>query len=142
MREINLDHRFCWNCYNFEDRRDIDGVVLCAKGHTPGTTCKDFVEREERLMEIRLNGRFCWNCCNFEDRREIDGALLCAKGHYPEGNCEDFVGRERKLRGITNNNRHERVIVKAILMANRNPKNHSISLQNLILKWKNSCKGS
>jgi hypothetical protein len=132
-----MDHRFCWNCYNFEDRRDIDGVVLCTKGHTPGTTCEDFVEREEELTEIRLNGRFCWTCCNFEDRRETDGALLCVKGHHPEGNCEDFADKEKKFRDITNNNRHERAIVKAILMANKNPKNHSSSLQNLILKLKN-----
>jgi len=62
-----MNHRFCWNCYNFEDRRDIDGVVLCAKGHTPGTTCEEFAEREDKLIEIRLNGHFCWNCCNFED---------------------------------------------------------------------------
>jgi len=135
-----LNHRFCWNCYNFEDRRDIDGVVLCAKGHTPGTTCEDFVEREERLMEIRLNGRFCWNCCSFEDRRKIDGALLCTRGHRPEGNCDEFVDRNGKLREINNNNRHERALVKAIIMANKNPVKHSIGVQNLLLKWKNSCK--
>lgn len=136
-----MNQRFCWNCYNFEDRRGIDGAALCAKGHVPGTICEDFVEREEGLMEIRLNGHFCCNCRNFEDRREIDGVLLCAKGHYPEGNCEDFVDRERKLRDVTNNNRHERVFVKAIKMGNKYPINHSISMQNLLLKWKNSREG-
>jgi hypothetical protein len=131
-----MDHRFCWNCYNFEDRRDIDEVVLCMKGHTPGTTCEDFVEREEKLMEIRLNGNFCWDCCNFEDRREIDRALLCARGHRPEGNCDEFVNRNGKLREIDNNNRHERALVKAISMANKNPVNH-IGVQNLLMKCKN-----
>lgn len=131
-----MNHRFCWNCYNFEDRRDIDGVVLCAKGHTPGTTCDDFVQGEDRSTEIRLNGHFCWNCCNFEDRREIDGVILCAKGQHPEGNCDEFLDRNGKLREITNNNRHERVFVKAIVMENRNPVNHSISMQNLLSRWK------
>ena len=105
-----MNERFCANCYNFEDRRDIDGVVLCAKGYNPETCCKDFVDREKKLrgakvMENRLNGRFCWNCDNFEDRRHIDGALLCAKGHHPKGNCEDFVDRNKKSRDTTNNNR-------------------------------------
>jgi len=131
-----MNHRFCWNCYNFEDRRDIDGVVLCAKGHTPGTTCEDFVEREDEMTKNRLNGHFCWNCCSFEDRRGLDGVILCAKGHHPEGNCDEFVDRNGKLREITNNNRHERVLVKAILMENKNLINQSISMQNLLLKWK------
>lgn len=104
----------------------MDGVVLCARGHSPGTLyCEDFIARDENLiesgvMEIKLNGRFCWNCNNFEDRREIDGVLLCAKGHCPEGRCEDFIDRDKKLREITNNNRHERAIAKAILMENKN----------------------
>lgn len=132
-----MNRRFCWTCYNFEERRDIDGVALCTKGHTPGTNCEDFIEREERLIEIRLNGRFCWNCRNFEDRRDIDGVLLCAKGHRPEGNCDDFVDRAKKSMEIANTNRYERAVIKAIVMENRNSANFSISLQNMILEWKN-----
>jgi len=66
---------------------------------------------------------------------------LCAKGHHPEGNCDEFVDRNGKLREITNNNRHERVVVKAIIIGNKNSTNQSISMQNLLLKWKNSHKG-
>ncbi|MGQ9459879.1 MAG: hypothetical protein ACUVRA_01420 [Candidatus Bathyarchaeaceae archaeon] len=140
-RKEKMNHRFCWNCYNFEDRRDIDGVVLCTKGHTPGTTCEDFAEREE-VMGLRLNGHFCWSCCNFEDRRNVDGVILCARGHHPEGNCDEFVDKNGKFREIADNNRHERVLVKALVMENKNPVNHSISMQNLLLKWKNSHKES
>jgi len=137
-----LDGGFCWNCYNFEDRRDIDGTVLCAKGHVPETTCEDFMARNKKsrqvnVMEIELNGWFCWNCNNFEDRRDIDGALLCTKGHRPEGGCEDFAGRYEKLREISDNNRYERVLVKAILMENKNPTSYSVSLRNTILRPEN-----
>jgi hypothetical protein len=37
--------RFCIECKNFEDRTDIEGVVVCAKGHTPGISCPDFQDR-------------------------------------------------------------------------------------------------
>lgn len=139
---LKLSGRLCWNCYNFEDRRDIDGAVLCARGHAPGTYCEDFIARDENprganVIEIKLNGRFCWNCHNFEDRRGIDGVLLCANGHCPEGGCEDFIYRDKKMRDIANSNRHERVIVKAILMENKNPINYASSLQNTTLKLKN-----
>jgi len=83
-----MDHKFCWNCYNFEDRRDIEGVVRCDKGHTPGTTCKDFVAREDKFIEISYNS--CWNCCNFEDRRDIEGVVVCYKRHRPKTNCDDY----------------------------------------------------
>lgn len=129
-----MRHSFCWNCYNFEDRRDIDGVVLCAKGHAPRTPCEDFVEREEPV-KIGSNSRLCLNCRNFEDRRETDEALLCARGHCPEGSCEDFINKGRKLGNIANNNRYERVTVRGILMSNTNA-----LLQNLKMKWGNSRK--
>jgi hypothetical protein len=139
--KLKLGGRFCWNCYNFEDRRDIDGVVLCAGGHTPGICCEDFIARDENLrevdtMEIKLNGWFCWNCGNFEDRRGIDGVLLCARDHSPEGGCEDFIDRDKKLRDIANNNRHERVIVKAVLMENKNPMNYAGNLKKHDIKSK------
>ena len=86
----------------------------------------------------KMNHRFCWNCHNFEDRRDIDDVILCVKGHHPEGNCDEFADRNGKLREITNNNRHERVLAKALVMANKNPINYSINMQNLLLQWKNS----
>lgn len=132
MAENDMNHRFCWNCYNFEDRRDIDGVVLCTKGHSPGTICEEFVERDDCSMGIRLNGHFCWNCSSFEDRKGIDGAILCARGHYPEGNCDEFLDKNHRLVEIANNHRQERVFVKAILMADMNPINHSTSMKNLL----------
>jgi len=86
-----MDHRFCWECYNFEDRGNIEGTVLCAKGHRPGISCDDFVPKYENLPEIMLLTRFCSECQNFEDRRHIDGTVLCAKNHRPGSNCDDFA---------------------------------------------------
>jgi len=40
-----LKTRFCLECTNFEDRNEIDGAVLCAKGHSPGVNCPDFQDR-------------------------------------------------------------------------------------------------
>lgn len=83
--------RFCWECYNFEDRVNIDESTLCTKGHRPGISCNDFVSKYEDAPEVTLHTRFCSECQNFEDRRHIDGTVLCAKNHRPGSNCEDFV---------------------------------------------------
>lgn len=118
--EKRLKGRMCWTCYNFEDRRDIDGKALCAKGHTPGLRCEDYIARDRRLGEIKLKERFCWSCSNFEDRRCIEGALLCGRGHFPKDGCDDFVDRTRKLKEIGDNNRYERAMIRAILMERNN----------------------
>jgi len=88
-----LKTRFCLECTNFEDRNEIDGAVLCAKGHSPGVNCPDFQDRFEGVKGVASKTRFCLECTNFEDRNEIDGAVLCAKGHSPGVNCPDFQDR-------------------------------------------------
>ncbi len=94
---LNSVTRFCRDCYNFEDRRDIDGTVVCAKNHSPGVCCEDFVVRDEGLRETRLNVRFCSECIHFEDREDIDGNALCARNHNPGVGCEDFVDKLEEL---------------------------------------------
>jgi len=88
-----LKTRVCLECINFEDRKEIDGAVLCAKGHKPGVNCPEFHDKSEGLREAASKTRFCLECINFEDRKEIDGTVLCARGHSPGVNCLDFQDR-------------------------------------------------
>lgn len=94
--------RFCKDCYYFEDRRDIDGTVLCAKNHIPGVWCEDFKPRDESINENRLYNRFCSECAYFED---VNGTPVCAKNHTPGVACEDFVDRIEKLTKTCTQNR-------------------------------------
>jgi len=90
---IRLETRFCIECENFEDRGEIDGVVVCAKGHRPEIACADFKDKFRDMRKVNLKIRICGECENFEDRGEIDGTVLCAKGHRPGVSCEDFKDR-------------------------------------------------
>lgn len=109
---------FCKECYNFEDRRDIDGTVLCAKNHVPGVCCEDFIIKDENLKDPRLNTRFCSECAHFEDRGDIDGTVLCAKNHIPGISCEDFVDRLEKLTKICTQNHIKTTIIDHYLNNN------------------------
>jgi len=110
----------CWNCYNFEDRRDIDGTVLCSKNHVPGICCEEFEVRDEGLNRDRLNVRFCLECRNFEDRRGIDGMAVCAKNHRPGVSCEDFIDRFEKLGEIRTQNHIRTSLIEHYLYATPN----------------------
>jgi len=123
--------RFCKECYNFEDRRDIDGTVLCAKNHVPGVCCEDFIVRDERLKETRLNIRFCSECANFEDRGNIDGTVICARNHIPGISCEDFVDRLEKLTKIRTQNHIKTTIIEHYI--NNNSAKKSIENTQAIL---------
>jgi len=114
--------RFCNECYNFEDRRDIEGTMLCAKNHIPCVSCEDFKVKDENLKETKLNTRFCSGCANFEDREDIDETVLCAKNHIPGISCEDFADRIEKLTKIRTQNRIETTIVEHYLNNNSNEK--------------------
>jgi len=92
-----LKARFCLECKNFEDRNEIDGVVLCARGHEPKIACPEFQDRIEELRKTASETRFCYECKNFEDRIEIDGNVLCAKGHEPGISCPDFQDRRTDI---------------------------------------------
>ncbi|MEM3407249.1 MAG: hypothetical protein QW806_06015 [Nitrososphaerota archaeon] len=85
--------RFCLECKNFEDRMEIDGNVVCARGHDPGINCPDFKDKFEDIRNVASKTRFCIECKNFEDRRELDGNVVCAKGHNPGISCPDFQDR-------------------------------------------------
>ncbi|MBS7634694.1 hypothetical protein KEJ34_04265 [Candidatus Bathyarchaeota archaeon] len=85
--------RFCIECENFEDRMEIDGVVLCARGHRPGVACQEFQDRFEGGKATASKTRFCIECKNFEDRTDIDGVVVCARGHYPGVSCLEFRDR-------------------------------------------------
>ncbi|MEM1547303.1 MAG: hypothetical protein QXP91_12705 [Candidatus Methanomethylicia archaeon] len=88
-----MDSRFCLECKNFEDRMEIDGVVLCIKGHHPHIACPEFQEKFEGVKATASKTRFCIECKNFEDRMDIDGCVLCARGHYPRVSCPEFQPR-------------------------------------------------
>jgi len=85
--------RFCLECKNFEDRKEVDEVILCARGHRPSVSCPDFQDKFEGLRETSSKTRFCLECKNFEDRKDIDGTALCAKGHRPGVTCAEFQDR-------------------------------------------------
>ena len=86
-----LQEKYCWECYNFEDRGNIDETVLCAKGHHPEIGCDDFAPKYKNPPKVTSNTRFCSECLNFEDLRHINGAVLCAKNHRAGSNCDDFT---------------------------------------------------
>jgi len=85
----------CRDCSNFEERRDVDGVVLCAQLYGPFTCCEEFELKDKKLSVNKMYNRFCIACINFE---EIGGVPVCARGHFPEATCESYVSRFNKLR--------------------------------------------
>ena len=86
----------CRDCANFEERRDIDNVVLCKKNRRPHVCCEDFKPMDESFNN-RLYYRFCVDCTYFEDVNETP---LCAKNHIPGVACEEFTDRYEKARAL------------------------------------------
>ena len=109
--------RFCRECANFEDRRDIDGIVLCAKNMGPYVCCEEFEPRDESINANRLYNRFCFECANFED---INGIPLCAKNHTPEVACDEFKSRIEKLK-VARQNNHMKTALVVYAAAHSNP---------------------
>lgn len=56
-KEIESIERFCWNCQNFEDRRDLDGSLVCAKGHSIEGNCDDFIDKNQKLRAYARGGQ-------------------------------------------------------------------------------------
>ena len=94
--------RFCRDCANFEDRRDIEGYALCAKNLGPYVCCEEFEPKHESINANRLYNRFCVECTNFED---VTSVPLCAKNHTPGIACDGFKSRFEKL-NVTRQNNH------------------------------------
>jgi hypothetical protein len=77
----------CKDCANFEDRRNIEGIALCANNRGPGVSCPQFKPLEKvRDAEI-VDWGFCIECKNFQ---VIQGKPLCANRNYPGVTCEMF----------------------------------------------------
>lgn len=111
--------RFCRDCTDFEDRRDIDGVALCARNTGPYVCCEEFEPRDEYVDEDRLCNRFCSECASFE---EINGIAVCSKNHTPGVACEEFIDRFKEL-SLTRQNSHMQAALLAQAIKSRsNPK--------------------
>lgn len=100
--------RFCRDCANFEDRRDIDGTALCAKNMGPYVCCEEFEPKHKSINENRLYNQFCVECANFED---VNGFPICAKNHTPGVACDEFKGKIEKLNVTQQNNRMKTALV-------------------------------
>ena len=92
----------CRDCANFEDRRDIERVALCAMHHGPSMCCPEFKPRNRKAKANNLYNTFCLKCANFEN---VDGIPICAKDHRPGIACGAFKAKklqrtQRKLSEI------------------------------------------
>ena len=125
--------RFCRDCANFEDRRDIDDAALCAKNMGPYVCCEDFEPNHESVNTDRLYIRFCVECSNFED---VNGIPLCNENHIPSVACDEFKNRFEKFTGVQQNNRMKNVLVAHIATYyNPKPVPDSIMKIGKKLKW-------
>ena len=88
----------CRDCANLEDRRDVEGVALCAMHHGPSVCCQEFNPKNEKVNPSNPYERFCPNCANFE---EIGGVAVCARDHRPGIACGAFKSKDEKLEIIT-----------------------------------------
>jgi hypothetical protein len=82
-----LETESCRDCENFEDRRDIEKVAICAMHYGPSVCCPEFKHRTKEIDENKSYNRFCLNCANSEN---VDDILICAKDHRPGTACAAF----------------------------------------------------
>ncbi len=111
--------RFCRDCTNFEDRRDIDSIALCARNAGPYVCCEEFEPRDEYVNEHRLYSRFCSECANFED---VDGTAVCGRNHTPGVACEEFIDRFEELSLIRQSNHMQAALIAQAIKSRSNPK--------------------
>jgi len=100
--------KFCRDCANFEERRDVDGTVLCAKNVGPYVSCEEFEPRDEIINTKKFYNQFCVECVNFED---VNSIPLCAKNHTPGIACAQFRNRFEKLKATRQNNHMKAVLL-------------------------------
>jgi hypothetical protein len=89
---MNIDS--CRDCANFEDRRDIEKVALCAMHYGPSVCCPEFKLRSKEIDETKSYNRFCLNCVNFEN---VNGILICARDHRPGSACAAFKRKNEAI---------------------------------------------
>ncbi len=93
-----MDIESCRDCINFEDRRDMEKVALCAMHYGPSVCCPEFKPRNKKAATNRLYNRFCLKCANFEN---VDGVAICAKDHRPGIACGSFRNRNEAIEVTT-----------------------------------------
>ena len=80
----------CRDCINLEDRRDKEGVALCAMHQGPYVCCQEFKPKNDSINPDNVHERFCLNCANYD---EIGRVPVCAKDHRPGRACGAFRSR-------------------------------------------------
>ncbi len=103
--------RFCRDCANFEERRDVDDTVLCRKNAGPYMCCENFEPKDKNINTRRLYHKSCAECINFE---EINGLPICAKSRGPGVACQGFKSRFERLKATRHNNHVKTVLVTHI----------------------------
>ena len=98
--------RFCRDCANYEERRDIDGTALCKKQEP--SICRDEFSGKEIVHGERYYNRACPECKHFE---VIKDTPLCTKNHEPGVACGEFFDRLEALKPIQQHN-----MMKTILL--------------------------
>ncbi len=81
-----LEPKSCRDCLNLEDRRQIEGVALCAMRHGPSVSCQEFNPKTTIHPDSSYE-QFCVNCVNFEC---IKGVPMCSRDHRPGTACGAF----------------------------------------------------
>ncbi|MCW4010678.1 MAG: hypothetical protein NWF05_08670 [Candidatus Bathyarchaeota archaeon] len=87
----------CRDCANLDDRRDIEGVAICAMHHGPSVCCQEFTPKNANVNADRIDQKFCLNCANFE---EIAGIPVCARDHRPGIACGAFRRLEAEVAAV------------------------------------------
>jgi hypothetical protein len=99
FKEVNeAKTESCRDCANLEDRRDIEGVALCAMHHGPSVSCQEFKPKNLNVNTEGGDKKFCLNCVNFE---EIGGTPICARDHRPGIACGAFKSREEEKLAVS-----------------------------------------
>jgi hypothetical protein len=122
----------CRDCANFEDRRDIDKVAICALHNGPHVCCEEFKPRDESKNPDNLYNRFCAECANFED---INGIQVCAKIHTPGIACDGFKSRLKESSTIQQNNLMKTTLLEYTI-THYNPKPTPAFVINIARKMK------
>jgi hypothetical protein len=84
---MKIEIQSCRECANFEDRRNLENVAICAMHHGPSVCCPEFKPKKTKIDEMALYNRFCIECSNFEN---VEGIPICAKDHRPGIACNGF----------------------------------------------------
>lgn len=109
--------RFCRDCVNFEDRRDIDSIALCGLNAGPYVCCEEFLPKNPSMNESKLYRRFCSECANFE---EVDRTSVCARNHTPGVACGQFINRFERLHVIRQNSQMRVALVAHAINSHSN----------------------